>query len=294
MIRNTLKLLRSAASPAQAAVAPAAVHLTPMEQFLSQENLQSIVIPEVVRPANLDQLPDEEFEVYFEKLMNNPLLQVDPELTKAYRDYENSFKEFENLEILPHLPEQDSEINWEFKKNFIDAHIVDGFKASLEKSLESIDAWEAEEQKKLLAVESTIDATIEIASHCIEEKRNHHHHHKHHHSQKDKYKDKDIQTDRQKQTATATAKEERKDTDIADFSAVIPTVDANLKAIQAKLAEVEDFKNRLLTITMEEILDKNPDIEESVYQDITQSEWMIKDTVGDDTIYNLKHHAGGH
>ncbi|GAM23317.1 hypothetical protein SAMD00019534_064920 [Acytostelium subglobosum LB1] len=76
------------------------------------------------------------------------------------------------------------------------------------------------------------------------------------------------------------------------MNALLPEIESTLATIQGQLDAAEDFRNRLETVTIEEILQKNPELEDEIYNEIAEGEWMIKDKVGDNTIYNLKgaHH----
>ncbi|EFA84809.1 hypothetical protein PPL_01802 [Heterostelium album PN500] len=228
MIRQTLRLFSAAATaaakPAAAVAATNSNMPEPMVKFFSDENLRTADLP-VFDNSNISKMSDDEFELHFNKVMNNPLFQTDSELMRAYRDYEASLRAMDQYKPLPEIAAAKSmnAVNWEFKKNFVPAKTVDYIRDVFQQSIDSIDSWEAEENKIFADAEKQIEEAV-----------------------------RPLQT-------------------------LVPEIQASLDAIQAQLVEADDFKNRLKTVTIEEILKKNPEIENEIYDEITTSEWMIKD-----------------
>eukprot|EP01133_Synstelium_polycarpum_P003683 gene3683-4238_t len=240
MIRQTLRLFSTAAHAVKPAPTVAAVGHPGVASFFADANLRAIDVATPVLPAA--NASDADIEMHFNKLMNNPLFQTDAELMKSFRDYESSLSAMEAYVPLPNISAAPITINWEFKKNFIPAKTVDYIRGVFQESINSIDTWEADEQKMFASAEKEIEDSVK------------------------------------------------------PLDDLIPEIEASLKTIQFQLDEAEDLKNRLTTITIEEILQKNPEFEDEIYEDITHGEWMIKDRVGHDTIYDyVKNHGhGGH
>ncbi|KAK5578140.1 hypothetical protein RB653_003093 [Dictyostelium firmibasis] len=72
------------------------------------------------------------------------------------------------------------------------------------------------------------------------------------------------------------------------------TIISSIKAVEADKQEMENFLANLRTTTFDELHGKYPEIEEEIYQEIQNDEWMPKDLVGNETIYNKAKEAHHH
>ncbi|KAM9981901.1 hypothetical protein ACTFIY_004208 [Dictyostelium cf. discoideum] len=67
-----------------------------------------------------------------------------------------------------------------------------------------------------------------------------------------------------------------------------------IQAIEADKKQMDDFLTNLRTTTFEDLHGKYPEIDEEIYQEISNDEWMPKDLVGEETIYNKAKEAHHH
>ncbi|KYQ93540.1 hypothetical protein DLAC_06246 [Tieghemostelium lacteum] len=77
-----------------------------------------------------------------------------------------------------------------------------------------------------------------------------------------------------------------------DSQSFTQELDVSLAEIDRQIKQNDNFIQNLDKITFEEMEGKYPDIEQEIYDEIENNEWMPKDKVGDDLIWNVgsKHH----
>ncbi|EGC33377.1 hypothetical protein DICPUDRAFT_36797 [Dictyostelium purpureum] len=67
-----------------------------------------------------------------------------------------------------------------------------------------------------------------------------------------------------------------------------------IQEIEGEQKKMEDFLSNLRNTTFESLEGKYPDLEEEIYNEIENDEWMVNDKVGENTIFNAAKKAHHH
>ncbi|KAN0027081.1 hypothetical protein ACTFIU_009763 [Dictyostelium citrinum] len=74
----------------------------------------------------------------------------------------------------------------------------------------------------------------------------------------------------------------------------IENLNITIQALEAEKEQIESFLKNLRTTTFEELHGKYPEIDDEIYEEIANDEWMPNDLVGNDTIFNKAKEAHHH